>query len=127
MDVLAISGIVAAKYLIIPVQASKLDTAGMAALLDLAERVKRRMNPDVRIAAIIVGRTKGLSGFDARLLQSFRDEYPGVVVGSVRDSVKMREATASYQPITQYDPTGATSGDFRALAKEINAATAVLA
>jgi chromosome partitioning protein len=127
MDVLSIAGIAAATDLIIPVQASSLDVVGMGELLELALMVKRRMNPHLRIAAIVVGRTKGRSGFDAALLSSFRSEYPDAVVLPIRDSVRMREATNAYTPINKFEPGGGTADDFRALAEALVELPAVAA
>lgn len=120
MDVLSIAGIAAATDLIIPAQASSLDVVGMGELLELAGTVKRRLNPDLRIAAIVVGRTKGKSGFDANLLASFRQEYPDAIVLPVSDSVRMREATNAHTPINLFEPAGRATADFRALADALD-------
>jgi chromosome partitioning protein len=126
MDVLSIAGIAAATDLIIPVQASALDVVGMGELLNLATRVKRRMNPSLRIAAIVVGRTKGRSGFDASLLASFQQEYPEAVVLPISDTVRMREATNAHVPINVFDPTSIAARDFRALADALDPIAAVV-
>jgi chromosome partitioning protein len=127
MDVLAIAGIAAATDLIIPVQASSLDVVGMGELLELAATVKRRMNPQLRIAAIVVGRTKGRSGFDARLLEKFRVEYPEAVVLPISDSVRMRQATNAHTPINLFEPSGRAAADFAALAEALDRQPAVTA
>jgi chromosome partitioning protein len=124
MDVLAVAAIAGATDLIIPVQASDLDVVGMGELLELAGTVRRRLNPELRIAAIVVGRTKGNSGFDTRLLASFREEYPDAVVLPISDSVRMREATQKHQPINAFEPGGRCTRDFAALAEAIDATVA---
>jgi chromosome partitioning protein len=120
MDVLAIAGIAAATHLIIPVQASALDVVGMGELLELSERVKRRLNPDLTIAAIVVGRTKGNTNFDTNLLAQFERQYPAAVVLPVHDSVRMREATNKNLPINLFEPGGKATGDFRLLAERLD-------
>ncbi len=120
MDVLAIAGIAAATDLIIPVQASSLDVVGMGELLDLAAKVRKRLNPSLRIAAIVVGRSKGRTSFDTNLLADFREQYPDAVVLPVRDSVRMREATNAHLPITVFEPAGGVAGDFRDLAAALD-------
>lgn len=119
LDVLAVAGIAAADSLIIPVQASGLDVAGMDELLRLAKKIKKRMNPDMEIAAVVVGRTKGNSGFDARLIETFRTDFPNAVVASVADSVRMREATEKHQTIDQFDPSGRATANFAELAEHL--------
>jgi chromosome partitioning protein len=120
MDVLSVAGIAAATDLVIPVQASALDIVGMGVLLGLAGRVQKRLNPQLRIAAIVVGRTKGRTSFDADLLKSFRAEYPDAVVLPVRDSVRMRMATNAHLPINVYEPNGGATEDFKALAQALD-------
>lgn len=119
LDVLAIGATGAADELIIPVQASELDVVGMEELLKMVKKVRARINPDLTIAAIIVGRVKGNSGFDRALLEGFRRDYPEAVVGSVVDSVRMREATAAHQPINVYEPGGRAARDFAAIAEQL--------
>jgi chromosome partitioning protein len=120
LDVLAIAGIAAVGELAIPIQASDLDVVGMAELLDLAAVIRRRLNPELRISAIVVGRVKGRSAFDTKLLASFREEYPNAIVAPISDSVKMREATAAHQPINVFEPTGRAAQDFAALAERVD-------
>jgi cellulose biosynthesis protein BcsQ/intein/homing endonuclease len=120
LDVIAVGAIAAADEIIIPLQASDLDTVGMQELLDVLDRVQRLMDrPDLRIAAIVVGRTKPNSIFDTQLIEGFRDAYPGAVIGSVPDTVKMREATTAHLPITVYAPKEKASKAFRAMAQEL--------
>lgn len=116
LDILAIGAIAAADELIVPVQASELDVVGMEELTELVRKVRNRMNPDLTIGAVVVGRTKGASGFDRQLLDSFRETYPDAVVTGVVDSVRMREATAAHQPITVYEPKGRPAKQFAELA-----------
>lgn len=120
LDVLAVAGVAAATDLIIPVQASALDVVGMGELLALADVVQRRLNPRLRIAAIVVGRTKGNAGFDANLLADFRARYPNAVVLPIADSVAMRRATNAHLPINVYEPAGKATADFRALAEALD-------
>lgn len=120
MDVLSIAGIASATDLIIPVQASLLDVVGMSELINLAGMVKKRLNPELRIAAIVVGRTKGNSAFDRTLLSGFEQEYTDAVVLPVNDSVRMREATKAHAPINLFEPQGRAAADFRALADALD-------
>ncbi|MBM0201940.1 ParA family protein [Micromonospora sp. STR1s_5] len=119
LDVLAIGATSAADELIIPVQASELDVVGMEELLKMVKKVRSRINPHLTIAAIIVGRVKGNSGIDRALLEGFRRDYPDAIVGSVVDSVRMRESTAAHKPITVYEPSGPAARDFMAIAKQL--------
>lgn len=127
LGVLAVAAIAAADDLIIPVQASGLDIAGMDELLELAAKVRKRMNPTLQIAAVVVGRTKGNSGFDARLMNTMREDFPKSVVAKVADSVKMREATEGHKTIDQYDPNGTATRDFADLAEQLENRWAVAA
>lgn len=115
LDVLAVGAVAAVDGLVVPVQASGLDVVGMGELLEMVATVRRRINPDLQIAAIVVGRVKH-TGFDQQLVESFRQTYPDAVVAPVSDSVKMREATEAHTPINLYEPRGRCARDFAQLA-----------
>lgn len=119
-DVLAIAALAAADWVIVPLQASRLDVVGMAALLKLIERVKTMLNPDLKIVAMVVARTKGNSSLEAKMLADLEQRFPGVIVLPVADTVKMREATDKHQPINIYDPASPATAHFRALAQAID-------
>jgi chromosome partitioning protein len=120
MDVLAISGMAAVRELVIPVQASELDVVGMGELMALAGTIRKRLNPGLAVSALVVGRVKGRSGFDADLLAAFREQHPDAVVLPIADTVKMREATAAHLPINLYEPNGRATQDFAALAAALD-------
>ncbi|MBC9000539.1 ParA family protein [Micromonospora aurantiaca (nom. illeg.)] len=121
LDVLAVAAVAAAEGLIVPVQASGLDVVGMEELLEMVKTVRRRINPDLRISAIVVGRAKAIgpgryTAFDQQLIDSFRAQYPDSLVAPIADSVRMREATEAHIPINLYEPNGRCAGDFASLA-----------
>lgn len=122
LDVLAVGAVAAVDGLVVPVQASGLDVVGMGELLEMVATVRRRINPDLRIAAVVVGRVKGRNAFDSQLLESFRHTYPDSVVAPIADSVRMREATEAHTPINLYEPRGRCAGDFATLADAVLAA-----
>ncbi|MEU3455553.1 ParA family protein [Micromonospora sp. NPDC006766] len=124
LDVLAVAAVAAAEGLIVPVQASGLDVVGMEELLEMVKTVRRRINPDLRISAIVVGRAKAIgpgryTSFDQQLINSFAESYPDSLVAPIADSVRMREATEAHTPINLYEPGGRCTGDFASLAAEL--------
>lgn len=119
LSTLAIAGVAAAEELIIPAQASGLDTAGMTALFKMYQTVKKRLTPELEIAGIVVGRTKNTS-FDRQLLEGFRADYPKSVVVDVADSVRMREASDQHLTIFDYEPDGRAARDLTNLAALID-------
>lgn len=119
LSTLAIAGLASAEELIIPVQASGLDTAGMDELLAMYGKVKKFYVPAMEISGIVVGRTKN-TAFDRKLLKGFREGYPKAVVAEIADSVRMREAPEVGETIFDFEPGGKTARDFRALATRID-------
>lgn len=119
LSTLAIAGLAAATELIIPVQASGLDTAGMEELLAMYAKVRKFYVPNLEISGVIVGRTKN-TAFDRKLLAGFRSDYPKAVVAEVADSVRMREAPEVHETIFDFEPDGRAARDFTALATVVD-------
>lgn len=112
LDTLAISGVIAADELIIPVRASALDIAGMVDIMDLINKIKKRFNPNIIIKSILITQMKH-SNLDKDLLDNLKKTYPNIICCSVRDSVKIREAISANTPINFYEPTSNISLDYR--------------
>lgn len=119
LDALAIAGLAAAEELLIPVQASGLDTSGMEELIEMQKLVKKAYVPQLQITSVVVGRTKNTK-FDNELIEKYRTDYPKAVVLGIADSVRMRQASKEHKTIDEFEPTGKSSADFAKLAEQID-------
>jgi len=116
---LAVSALVAARGVLVPVEASTLALGGLAALLQTAERVKERLNPDLEVSGLLICRTDGRTRLSRDLEERLRERFGGLVFRStIRENIRLREAWSFSQPITLYAPRSAGAEDYRRAASE---------
>jgi len=116
---LAVSALVAAREVLVPVEASTLALGGLAALLQTVERVKERLNPDLDISGLLICRTDGRTRLSRDLEERLRERFGRLVFRStIRENVRLREAWSFAQPVTVYAPRSPGAEDYRSAASE---------
>ncbi|MFE0453050.1 ParA family protein [Streptomyces sp. NPDC058914] len=109
---LTVSALVAAHDVIIPVQAgSGLDVRGAAALNRTIGTVKQRLNPDLRVAAVILTdfeKSTLARQIGARLARA----YPDSVVLPARTNIRIGAAQLARQPLRTFEPGATTVLDY---------------
>ena len=122
LGLLTVNALVGAHDLIVPVQCEYYALEGLGQLLGNAERVRRGLNPDLRIFGFL------LTMFDARtrLSGQVEDEvrkHFGELVFETRipRSVRISEAPSYGEPVLTLDPSSRGSVAYRLLAAEVEA------
>ncbi|MEA2498505.1 MAG: chromosome partitioning protein [Actinomycetota bacterium] len=122
LGLLTVNALVGAHDLIVPVQCEYYALEGLGQLLGNAERVRRGLNPDLRIFGFL------LTMFDARtrLASQVEDEvrkHFGKLVFETRipRSVRISEAPSYGEPVLTLDPSSRGSVAYRLLAAEVEA------
>lgn len=119
LGLLSLNALVASNHVIIPLQAEFFALQGMAQLLDVIERVKRRLNPGLSLLGILVSMFQKQRNLSREVLEELDKHFPGVVFDTkVRVNVRLAEAPSHGQTIYQYAPESVGAQDFAAVAKE---------
>ena len=117
---LASSALSGCREAIVPTEPHQLDLTGMDDALAEMDRIRVSLNPRLVLTAIVVNRmnrTNHARGVVAGL--AYR--YPGLVVQpSIRDSIRVPEASAAGLPVTVHAPSSSVAADLRAVAAEID-------
>lgn len=116
---LAIAPLSVCAEVLIPVEAHVLAVTGLSGMLETMDRVRRRLNPSLRLAGVLacrVNRTTHAREIVARLADQFNDSF---MTTSVRDSIRLAEAPSVQLPITLYASKSAGAEDYRAVAREL--------
>lgn len=116
---LAIAPLSVCHEVIIPVEAHVLAIAGLGGMLETMARVRRKLNPSLRLAGVLacrVNRTTHAREIVAQLQEQFPDSFLQTVI---RDSIRLAEAPSVHLPITLYAPKSAGAEDYRAVAREL--------
>lgn len=120
LGLLVVSALAAADAVLVPVEPSPMALSGVAALLETLAVVRDRLNPDLRLEAVIPSRLDARTTLAKDVLKALHDRFGELVSPPIRESVRLREASGSARPIDHHDPNGTGTEDFAALAAFID-------
>ena len=122
LGMMNINALVAADGLVIPCQPNYLSTKGLNLLLGSVMKVRRTINPSLKIEGILLtmvdGRTNHAKEIIAALRQSVGTNIR-VFDAEIPRSVRVAEASMEGQSIYAYDRKGKASVAYEALTKEV--------
>ncbi len=119
VGLLAVSALAACREVLVPVEASSLGLAGLASLLQTVEVIRERLNPEIEVTAVLPCRVDSRTNLSRDLVEELEKRFGALVLPSIRESVRLREAWSFSKPITVYDPDGHGAEDYRAAAAEL--------
>ena len=122
LGMLSINALVAADSVIIPCQPNYLSTKGINLLLGSVLKVRRTINPKLRIDGILFtmvdGRTKNAKEIRESLRQTMGQNIR-VFETEIPRSVRVAESSLMGQSVLSYDSGGKAAAAYRALTKEV--------
>jgi chromosome partitioning protein len=120
LGVLTLNGLVGAHEVLVPVQCHYLAMRGVRALMETVWRVKRRLNPNLRLLGLLTTMYNPDSRHSAEVVRELRDVFDGKVFDIViKESVAFAEAPVVNKALIYYDPNHEGAVAYRALAEEI--------
>ena len=122
LGMLTINALAAADSVIIPVQADYLPAKGLEQLLQTIGKVRRQINPKLKIDGILLTMIDGRTNFAKDISTLVRETYGGsikVFNADIPRSVKAAEISAEGKSIFAHDPKGKVAEGYRNLTKEV--------
>ena len=122
LGMLTINALSAADNVIIPVQAQYLPAKGLEQLLQTVNKVKRQINPKLRIEGILLTMVDGRTNYAKDISALIRENYGGklkVYQTDIPRSVRAEEISAEGKSIFRHDPKGKVAEAYRVLTKEV--------
>jgi chromosome partitioning protein len=120
LNMLTLNALVAANRLLIPIQCEYYALEGLSALLDTVERVRRTLNPRLRIEGLLRtmfdSRNRLANEVSSQLTRHFGERVYRTVVPR---NVRLAEAPSYGLPIALYDRSSRGARAYRDLAREI--------
>ena len=104
LGMLTINALAAADAALIPVQAQYLSAKGLEQLLQTVQKVRRQINPKLRIEGILLTMTDSRTNYGKQ---------------TIPRSVRVAETSAAGKSIFQHDPKGKVAEVYQSLAKEV--------
>jgi chromosome partitioning protein len=119
---LAVSALVAADRVIVPVQTEYFALEGLAGLLETLELVRRDLNPGLTVAGMLLTMHDSRTRLGRDVEREVREHFHELVFETVIPrNVRIGEAPSYGLPVTHHDPHSAGAEAYFELAKEVAA------
>jgi chromosome partitioning protein len=117
---LSVNALVAADRVIVPVQAEYLALEGLAQFLDTLALIQRELNPNLKVAGMLITMFDGRTRLALDVERELRDHFPTLVLRTVIPrNVRIGEAPSYGRPVIHHDPHCAGADAYFELAKEV--------
>ena len=124
LGMLTVNALAAADTTLIPVQAQYLSAKGLEQLLQTVQKVRRQINPKLKIEGILLTMTDSRTNYGQQIDNLIRGAYGSkikVFDQTIPRSVRAAEISAVGKSIFQHDPKGKVAEAYKALTKEVMA------
>lgn len=122
LGMMTVNALAAADQALIPVQANYLSAKGLEQLLGTINKVRRQINPKLRIEGILLTMVDLRTNDAKEISQLIRDTYGGklrVYDTDIPRSVRAAEISAEGKSIFAYDSGGKVADAYKTLTKEV--------
>jgi len=120
LSLLTVNGLIAAKYILLPVQAEFYALEGLGQLLETMKLVRKGMNPNLELLGVLPtmmdSRTTLSNQVHAEIKKYFADK---VFSTSIPRNIRLAEAPSHGVPIGTYDRWSKGARAYKAVAKEV--------
>jgi chromosome partitioning protein len=120
LGLLTVNALTAADGVIIPLECEFFSLRGVALLIDTVDKVRERLNPDLKLDGILAtmydGRTLHGRQVFSRVVEAFGDDVFDTVISR---TVRFPETTVAGEPITSWAPNSPGAAAYRTLAREV--------
>jgi chromosome partitioning protein len=120
LGIMTVNALVAASYLLVPIQSSYYALEGTDDLLETLERVRARPNPDLQLLGILITmydkRTNLARDIRKQVCQVFGKKVFRTVIGK---NVRLEESPAYRETIFSYAPDSSGAEEYERLAREV--------
>ena len=122
LGVVTVNAYMAADYVIIPAEANELSTDGIANVFESVLDVRKYVNPNIKIAGILLTRYKPNTVLNREYSSIFNDLAEGmktkVFKAAIRENVNLSELPSIHVPIFDYKPSSTGAEDYNAFIDE---------
>ena len=122
LGMLTINALAAADTTLIPVQAQYLSAKGLEQLLQTVGKVRRQINPKLKIEGILLTMTDSRTNYGKQIDTLIRQAYGSkikVFDQTIPRSVRAAETSAAGKSIFRHDPKGKVAEAYQSLAREV--------
>jgi chromosome partitioning protein len=120
LSLLTVNGLIAAKYVILPVQAEFYALEGLGQLLETMKLVRQRMNAELELLGVLPTMLDSRTTLSSQVHEEIKRHFPGKVFeATIPRNIRLAEAPSHGVPIGVYDKFSKGARAYKALAKEV--------
>lgn len=120
LSLLTVNGLIAAKYVLLPVQAEFYALEGLGQLLQTMKLVRKGMNPSLELLGVLPTMLDSRTTLSTQVHAEIQRNFPGKVFETtIPRNIRLAEAPSHGIPIGVYDKFSKGSRAYKALAKEV--------
>ena len=120
LSLLTVNGMIAADYLLLPVQTEFYALEGVAQLLESMNLIKKGMNPDLKLLGVLATMYDRRTALSSQVLAEVKKYFKDKVFDTtIPRNVRLAEAPSHGIPIGQYDRFSKGAKAYKALAEEV--------
>lgn len=120
LSLLTVNGLIAAKYVVLPVQTEFYALEGLGQLLETMKLVRKGMNPTLELMGVVATMLDSRTTLSSQVHNEIKRHFPGKVFeATIPRNIRLAEAPSHGLPVGVYDKFSKGARAYKALAKEI--------
>jgi chromosome partitioning protein len=120
LGLLTINAFTASNEILIPLQAQYLALQGLSKLMEVIDKIQRRLNKELTVSGIFVTQYDHRKVLNRDVLATIQEHFKATVFNTkIRDNIALAEAPTQGLDIFRYNPKSYGAEDYAALCKEI--------
>lgn len=122
LSTLSINSLVAAQTFIVPMQAENFAFIGLDRIMQISEKVKKRMNPALELEGILFVKLVPHTKFSRAVISNLseNENFKGKLFNAyIRQDISLMESAAFKQSVFDYSPRSRGSHDYNDFANEL--------
>lgn len=120
LSLLTVNGLIAARYVLLPVQAEFYALEGLGQLLETMKLVRKSMNPTLDLLGVLPTMVDNRTTLSSQVHEEIKKHFPGKVFQTVIPrNIRLAEAPSHGLPIGAYDRFSKGARAYKAVTKEV--------
>jgi chromosome partitioning protein len=120
LSLLTVNGLIAATYVLLPVQAEFYALEGLGQLLETMKLVRKGMNPTLELLGVLPTMIDSRTTLSGQVHEEIKKHFPGKVFHTtIPRNIRLAEAPSHGLPVGVYDRFSKGARAYKALAKEV--------
>ncbi len=120
LSLLTVNGLIAANYVLLPVQAEFYALEGLGQLLETMKLIRKATNPTLELLGVLPTMVDGRTTLSSQVVAEIHKHFPGKVFKTtIPRNIRLAEAPSHGVPIGVYDRFSKGARAYKALAVEV--------